>query len=49
MKRFVDQNRSSTAEDRDGGPVYLARNAWELNYTTEKWPLIRFLKTRERA
>jgi peptide chain release factor 3 len=37
------------SEDRDSAPVYLARNAWELNYTTDKWPAIRFSATRERA
>ncbi|MGE5538137.1 MAG: peptide chain release factor 3 [Gemmatimonas sp.] len=49
LKRFVEQNRSSLAEDRDAAPVFLARNAWELNYTSEKWPDVRFVKTRERA
>ena len=48
IKRFVDRNRSSTAEDRDNAPVFLARNAWELNRTRQDWPNLRFLATRER-
>jgi peptide chain release factor 3 len=49
VKRFVDANQAAMAEDRDGAPVYLARNAWELNYTREHWPEIRFEATRERS
>jgi peptide chain release factor 3 len=49
LKRFVEQNRSAVAEDRDDAPVYLARNGWELNRTMQEWPGLRFLKTRERA
>ena len=47
LKRFIEGNRGSLAEDRDGAPVFLARNSWELNYTAENWPKIRFLTTRE--
>jgi len=47
LKRFTESNTGSLAEDRDGAPVFLARNNWELNYTQENWPKIRFLKTRE--
>ena len=37
------------SEDRDGAPVYLVRNDFELNWTRERWPAIRFATTRERA
>jgi len=47
LKKFVDTNRSSLAEDHDGALVFLARNAWHLNRTQEENPEIRFLKTRE--
>jgi len=47
LKAFVDGNRGALAEDRDGAPVYLARNSWELDYTQKQWPDIRFAKTRE--
>src|SRR5262249_32810568 len=33
LKRFVEGNRASMAEDRDGAPVFLARNAWDLERT----------------
>jgi peptide chain release factor 3 len=49
VKRFVERNRSAVAEDRDGAPVFLARNAWELRHTSGEWPDVRFLTTRERA
>jgi peptide chain release factor 3 len=47
IKRFIEASRGSLAEDRDGAPVFLARNDWELNYTKEHWPKLRFLTTRE--
>ncbi len=47
MKKFIDANSTEMAEDHDGLPVFLARNAWRLNNAAEEWPDIRFLKTRE--
>ena len=47
IKDFVDKNRSTVADDKDDDPVYLARNLWELNYTKERWPDIRFVETKE--
>jgi peptide chain release factor 3 len=49
LKRFVTQQQSAIASDRDGEPVFLARNAWELGRAIEQWPEIEFLDTRERA
>jgi peptide chain release factor 3 len=49
LERFTGRQRASLAEDRDGAPVFLARNAWELNRTMEDWPAIRFSATRERT
>jgi len=49
LKRFTDRNRGSLAEDRDGAPVYLARNTWDLNRTIQDWPDLQFTATRERA
>jgi peptide chain release factor 3 len=37
------------AEDRDGSPVFMARDGWELNYVAEREKDIRFSATRERA
>ncbi len=49
LKRFLDRNQSSAAEDRDGAPVYMARNSWDLNRAIEDWPKLKFTATRERA
>ncbi|MFP4126360.1 MAG: peptide chain release factor 3 [Alphaproteobacteria bacterium] len=49
LERFVDTKKSVLAEDRDGAPVFLARNAFDLNRTQEEWPELRFATTRERA
>jgi peptide chain release factor 3 len=48
LQRFLAHARSSLAEDRDGAPVFLARNAWELRRTMEEWPGLRFDGVRER-
>jgi peptide chain release factor 3 len=36
------------SEDREGAPVYLVRNSWELNRMKENFPEITFSATRER-
>ncbi|MBX3498161.1 MAG: peptide chain release factor 3 [Alphaproteobacteria bacterium] len=48
LDRFMEAQRAAMAEDRDGAPVYLARNAWELNTIRERFPAVRFAETRER-
>jgi peptide chain release factor 3 len=47
--KFRDANRGQMAEDRDGAPVFLAKNSWELGYVGGKFPKVTFLKTRERS
>ena len=47
IERFRNRNPSASAEDHDGVPVFLARNAWDLRTTIEEWPGIRFTETRE--
>jgi peptide chain release factor 3 len=37
------------ANDRDEAPVFLARSIWELDRAIEKFPELKFLKTRERT
>jgi len=49
LQKFVDSNRGGMATDRDDSPVFLAKSAWELNYVAEKFPKVRFAKTRERS
>jgi peptide chain release factor 3 len=49
LEKFVEGNRGGMAQDRDGAPVFLAKSAWELGYVTDKFPKVRFAKTRERS
>jgi peptide chain release factor 3 len=49
VERFVAANRAAVAEDHDGAPVFLARNAWELNTILKEWPAVKFTATREQA
>jgi len=48
LKRFSDAHQGNMADDRDGAPVFMAKSAWELRYTAEKWPKVKFTATRER-
>jgi peptide chain release factor 3 len=48
LKTFIELNRSAMSEDREGAPVYLVRNSWELNRMKENFPEIAFSATRER-
>ncbi len=47
LKKFLEANRISIADDHDAAPVFLARNAWHLGRTMDDNPGITFLKTRE--
>jgi peptide chain release factor 3 len=49
LKKFLNGNQGALAEDHNGSPVFLARNAWHLKKTTEDWPAVRFLKTKEQV
>lgn len=49
LKQFTDRNRSASARDLDGVPVFLAKNAWEVGYISDKHPDIRFSTSRERT
>ena len=49
LKEFEKNQQVNMADDRDGWPVFLARNAWELDYTAKKWPAIKFNETHERG
>ena len=48
LDRFRTLKRTALAEDRDGNPVYLARNGWDLNRVQEDFPKVRFTAVRER-
>ena len=49
LDRFRARNGAALAEDHDGVPVFLARNAWDLRTTIEEWPALRFRVTREQS
>ncbi|WP_299436228.1 peptide chain release factor 3 [uncultured Rhodospira sp.] len=49
VKAFLDANQSAVAEDHDGAPVFMARNAWHLDKAAEEHPKLRFRNTREPA
>lgn len=46
LKKFTDSNQSAIANDHDGDPVFLARNAWHLDDAREKNPDIEFKSTK---
>ena len=48
LEAFFEANRSSVGRDLDGAPVYLAKNAWDVGYVSEKNPSLRFTRTKER-
>ena len=49
LEKFAESNRGGMAADRDGAPVFLAKSTWELGYVADKFPKIKFAKTRERS
>lgn len=49
MKKFLDSTQASIADDHDGSPVFMARNAWHMNKAEEDWPDINFRKTKEQT
>jgi peptide chain release factor 3 len=49
LEKFFGTYRPQMATDRDGAPVFLAKSSWELGYVGDKFPNLKFAKTRERA
>ena len=48
LEKFTIANRTAMATDRDGAPVFLARNPWELGHQQQKFPGVSFETTKER-
>jgi len=48
LKKFVSSHQGATAQDRDGDPVFMAKDLWELKFHEGKNPSIRFTATKER-
>jgi peptide chain release factor 3 len=49
LKAFIETHKSATATDRDGAPVFMAKDLWELNFHEQRNPNIRFTATKERT
>ena len=49
LEDFAGKHRSAMAEDIDAQPVFLAKSAWELGYVAERYPKVRFERSKERA
>jgi peptide chain release factor 3 len=49
IEDFGSKHRTAMAVDIDDSPVFLGKSAWEINYVAEKYPKVRFLRTRERS
>ncbi len=48
LEEFKGLHRSAMAEDRDGAPVFMAKDGWELKYVEGRSPGIRFSATKDR-
>jgi peptide chain release factor 3 len=48
LDSFMSEYRGAMAEDRDGEPVFMAKDSWELSYVSGRFPAIKFHATKER-
>ncbi|HEX3887749.1 MAG TPA: peptide chain release factor 3 [Phenylobacterium sp.] len=49
LEDFMGKHRSQMAADIDDQPVFLAKTAWETGYVSERYPKVRFERSKERA
>lgn len=49
LEAFADRHKSAMAEDINGDPVFLAKSAWEVSYSEEKFPDVSFHRAKERS
>jgi peptide chain release factor 3 len=49
LEDFMGKHRSHMATDIDEQPVFLAKSTWEIGYVAERFPKVRFERTKERA
>ncbi|MBI9089783.1 MAG: peptide chain release factor 3 [Desulfobacterium sp.] len=47
LKRFKNENQSSTATDSEGWLTFLTTSEYQLGFAVEAWPGVEFHKTRE--
>jgi len=49
LEDFQGKHRMQMATDIDDQPVFLAKTAWETGYVSERYPKVRFERSKERA
>jgi peptide chain release factor 3 len=49
LEDFADKHKTAMAVDIDDDTVFLAKSAWEIGYVSERYPDVKFLRTRERG
>ena len=49
LEDFQGKHRGQMAVDIDDQPVFLAKTAWEIGYVAERYPNVRFERSKERA
>jgi peptide chain release factor 3 len=49
LEDFGGKHKTAMAQDIDQAPVFLAKSQWEIGYVAERFPKVKFLKTRERG
>jgi peptide chain release factor 3 len=49
LEEFQSTHRSAMGVDIDDQPVFLAKSAWEIGYVAERYPKVRFERSKERA
>jgi peptide chain release factor 3 len=49
LEDFMGKHRAAMGADIDEQPVFLAKSSWEIGYVSERYPKVRFERTKERA
>ncbi len=49
IEDFAGKYRSAMGTDLDEAPVFLGKSAWEINYVAERFPDVKFQRTKERG
>jgi peptide chain release factor 3 len=49
LEDFQGKHRTAMATDIDDQPVFLAKTSWETGYVSERYPKVRFERSKERA
>ena len=49
LEDFMGKHRAAMGTDIDEQPVFLAKSAWEIGYVAERFPKVRFDRSKERA